>query len=90
MVTELYAVGFLRTILTLVIIYYVGKFLFRWWLKRKVENAVKQREKTISEFEADQKRHAEGSVHVKSKENTRSNTRAGSSAGDYVDYEEVD
>lgn len=78
--------GLLRTIVVLVAIYYGSKFLFRWWLKRKVENAVKQREQTMSEQEASQKKQTEGSVHIKSNQSAAKS----SAGGEYVDYEEVE
>lgn len=80
--------GLLRTVVVLVVLYYGGKFLFKWWLRMKVARAIKQREATISEAEASNKRHQEkGSVHIKSKPSEKSYN---SSGGDYVDYEEVD
>ena len=77
----------LRTILTLALIYYGGKFLFRWWLKRKVESAVKQQKQTVSENEAQSSRTHEGEVHIK---NQNSASSTSSSGGEYVDYEEID
>ena len=55
----------LRTIITIAVIYYGAKFLLRWWLKRKVEAAVKQQQQTVSEFEASHKRQETGQVHIK-------------------------
>ena len=84
---ELGAVNFLRTILTIVLIYYAVKFLFRWWLKRKVASAVKQKENSVTEQEADFQRHDKGKVHINQDKPSSSHT---SSGGEYVDYEEVD
>lgn len=79
--------GLLRTVIGILVVYYGGKFLFKWWLRVKVARAVKRREETISEVEASDKRQQKGSVHIKSKP---TETSYNSSGGDYVDYEEVD
>jgi hypothetical protein len=84
---ELGPVGLFRTIITLVIIYYGGKFLFKWWLKRKVNAAVRRQQNTVSENEVNSQRQGTGRVHIKS--DTSSSTH-NSSGGDYVDYEDVD
>lgn len=84
---ELGPVGFIRTIVMIALIYYGVKFLFRWWLKRKVANAVKQQQNSVTEEEASFQRHDKGKVHIKQ---DRSSSSHNSSGGEYVDYEEVD
>ena len=86
---ELGAVNFLRTIITIVLIYYGIKFLFKWWLRRKVANAVRQQQNSMSEHEAAFKRQETGKVHIRQERNTSSSNH-NSSGGEYVDYEEVE
>ena len=84
---ELGFVNLLRTVLTVAIIYYVVRFLLRWWIKRKVSTLHKQQQSSVSEEEANFKRNEKGRVHIK-KDQSSSETR--SSGGDYIDFEEVD
>ena len=87
MVTELYAYGFLRTIIGIAVIYYLGKFLFKWWLKRKINAAVRQQQNTVSENDIPFQKKEKVRVHIK---NEKSETSHNSSGGDYIDYEDVD
>ncbi len=80
--------GLLRTIIVLVLFYYGSKFLFRWWLKRKIDAARREERRTMSEQEASFKRNETGKVHIR-QERTSSSTH-NSSGGEYVEYEEVD
>lgn len=84
---ELGLPNLLRTIITIALIYYGVKFLFRWWLKRKVSAAVKQQQNTMSEHEASYKRQEKGRVNVKQEKSSDSTQ---SSGGEYVDFEEVE
>ena len=84
---ELGFVNLLRTVLTLVIIYYVVRFLLRWWIKRKVSALHKERQNSVSEEEATFKRNEKGKVHIKT---NQSSSKSTSSSGEYVDYEEVE
>lgn len=79
--------GLIRTILVIAVIYYVGKFLFKWWLKRKINAARRDERKTVSEEEARFKKQEKGKVHIKQNKNSSSNN---SSSGEYIDYEDVD
>ena len=83
---ELGYVNLLRTILIIVLVYYVSRFLLRWWIKRKVADMHKRQQNSVSEEEANFKRNEKGKVHIKQ---TKSSGRE-SSSGDYIDYEEVD
>lgn len=85
---ELGPMNLLRTIVTIALIYYGIKFLFRWWLKRKVSAAVKQQQNMMSEQEANYQRQETGKVHIKQERS--STTSHSSSGGEYVDYEEVE
>ena len=79
--------GLLRTILVVVLIYYGSKFLFKWWLKRKMDAARREERRTMSEDEANFRRNEKGKVHIKQ---NKSSSSTGSSGGEYIDYEEVD
>lgn len=84
---ELGFVNLLRTVLTVAIIYYVARFLLRWWIKRKVSTLHKQQQNSVSEEEAKFKRNEQGKVHIKK---STSSSESPSSGGDYVDFEEID
>tara|TARA_Y100000589_G_scaffold294691_1_gene300555 strand:+ start:430 stop:690 length:261 start_codon:yes stop_codon:yes gene_type:complete len=84
---ELGFVNLLRTILILVVIYYLIRFLLKWWIKRKVSDLHKERQNSVTEEEAAFKRNEKGKVHIKT---NQSSSKSTSSSGEYVDYEEVD
>lgn len=84
---ELGPFGFLRTLLVIVLFYYGAKFLFRWWVRQKVNSAVKNRENMVSQEEASYSKEEKGKVHIKKGSSSNIN---GGSGGEYVDYEEVD
>lgn len=84
---ELGPQNFLRTILIIVAIYYVSKFLLKLWVRSKVKQATSARENFVSEQEASHKQQETGKVHIKSQSNQSSHQ---SSGGEYVDFEEVD
>tara|TARA_B100000767_G_scaffold258949_1_gene268161 strand:+ start:32 stop:289 length:258 start_codon:yes stop_codon:yes gene_type:complete len=76
-----------QSIIAIVLVFYGIKFLSKWWLRRKVANAVRQQKQSMSEDEATFKRQETGKVHIKQERNSSNNK---SSGGEYVDYEEVD
>ena len=78
---------FLRTILIIVAVYYVSKFLVKWWVRTKVKQAVQNRENFVSEQEASHKQDTTGKVHITNQQDQSSSP---SSGGDYIDFEEVD
>ena len=84
---ELGYVGVLRTIIIIVLVYYVVRFLLRWWVKIKVADIHKRQQNSVSEEEATFKRNEKGRVHVKK---NKSSSSPESSGGEYIDYEEVD
>ena len=84
---ELGYVNLLRTILIIVLVYYVGRFLLRWWVKRKVADMHRRQQNSVSEEEANFKRTEKGKIHIKQ---NKSSSRHESSGGEYIDYEEVD
>ena len=79
-------VGVLRTIIIIVLVYYVVRFLIRWWIKIKVADMHKRQQNSVSEEEASFKRNDKGKVHIKQKKSSGHE----SSGGEYVDFEEVD
>ena len=83
---ELGYVNLLRTILIIVLVYYVSRFLLRWWIKRKFADMHKRQQNSVSEEEASFKRNDKGKVHIKQKKSSGHE----SSGGEYVDFEEVD
>ena len=78
---ELGYVNLLRTILIIVLVYYVSRFLLRWWIKRKVADMHKRQQNSVSEEEASFKRNDKGKVHIKQKKSSGHE----SSGGEYVD-----
>jgi len=87
--TTLGPVGLLKTILYIVVFYYLGKFLFKWWLKRKITSHTQQMNSSVNETEADYMRKAEGHVSIKQEPTTKS-TKSPTDSGDFVDFEEVE
>jgi hypothetical protein len=89
---ELGPAGFLKTILYIVAFYYVGKFLFKWWLKRKITSHAQKMNSSVNQTEADYMRKAEGHVSIKEerKKNPNSGSENSGDSADYVDFEEVD
>ena len=79
-------VGFLRTILWIVAIYYISKFLFKWWLKRKIENHSQQMQNSMDEQQAAQAQQEQGKVRIKQ---AKQNEKSAGNSGEYVDFEEV-
>lgn len=87
--TELGPVGFLKTILYIAAFYYVGKFLFKWWIKRKITSHAQKMNSSVNQNEADHMRNAEGHVSIKQEPKSKPSSSTQNS-GDYVDFEEVD
>lgn len=75
----------LRTILIIVIIYQVSKFLVKIWLRTKVKEYVERTKNTVNQQEAEQLNRNQGKVTIK----TPGKNDKSTSAGEYVDYEEV-
>lgn len=84
--TELGPVGFLRTVVYIVVIYYLAKFLFRWWLKRKLNDHQQKMNSSVNEQEANHMRQEEGHVSIKTSSKSKSSS---SDSGEYIDYEEI-
>ena len=87
-IIELGPVGLLRTILWIVAFYYIGKFLFRWWLKKKLNDHTRKMNGSVDSDQADYIRKEQGQVRIKQNK-TNSNKRDSVDTGEYVDYEEV-
>jgi hypothetical protein len=87
--TELGLPNFIRTIFWIVAFYYGAKFLFKWWLKRKISSHTQHMNSSVDQTEAEYRKKAEGHVSIK-QEPKSSATPGKSSDTDYVDFEEVD
>jgi hypothetical protein len=87
--TELGPAGFLKTVLYLVAFYYLGKFLFKWWLKRKINSHAQKMNSTVDQDQAERIKKDEGHVSIKRKQD-QTNSKGSQSSGDYVDFEEVE
>ena len=77
--------SFLRTVLIIIIIYQVSKFLVKLWLRTKINDYVQRSKNSINEQEAERLNRERGKVTIKKTESSNKS----SSAGEYVDYEEV-
>lgn len=80
-------VGLLKTIIFLMVVYYIAKFAIRIWLKNKVAEKIKYQQNTMDANEADYKKQEKGKVTIK--KDSSDSSFSGSSSGDYVDYEEI-
>ena len=88
-ITELGPVGFLRTILWVVAFYYIGKFLFRWWIKKKLNDHARKMNDSVDPNQADNIRKEQGHVRIKPNKADSNGNKNGGDSGEYVDYEEV-
>jgi hypothetical protein len=83
--------GFLRTILTIMVIYYglkfIGRYLFPIFFQKMVKNVEKKvREQQGYQAPVDESKEGETTIDKKPLSNKGSNNNV----GEYVDYEEVD
>lgn len=81
--------GLLKTILYLVLFYYLSKFLMRRWLNKKIKEHTDFRQNSVSEQEAAQRKNQEGKVTIKGSGSGNTNGGHSSDEGEFVDYEEV-
>ena len=81
--------GLLKTILYLVVFYYISKFLMRRWLNKKIKEHTDIRQNSVSEQEAAQRKSQEGKVTIKGSGNGNNSGAASSDEGEFIDYEEV-
>lgn len=70
-------------------IYYIGKFLLRFWIKSKVNEQVRRQRETVEENEAKFRSQEKGKVTIKKNKSSRSGDKENGDSGDYVDYEEI-
>jgi hypothetical protein len=90
-------VGLIKTILFILFFYYAFKivarllapFLMRYAAKKVQEKFKDQMRQQRGGFDRQEKPRKEGEVHLKSKKSSKSKINT-ESAGDYVDYEEVE
>ena len=88
-IVELGIPNFIRYLFWIAVIYYGSKYLFKWWLKRKINSHAQKMNSTVGQSEADHMRKEAGHVSIKTKQPKKSSGGAASS-GDYVDFEEVE
>lgn len=89
--------GLIKTILFILFFYYAFKivarllapFLMRYAAKKVQEKFKDQMRQQRGGFDRQEKPRKEGEVHLKSKKSSKSKINT-ESAGDYVDYEEVE
>jgi hypothetical protein len=86
----LYLVGFVRTILIIVIIYYAIRLFARYVLPLLVDKGIKNMHQKMQDqqFQNQRSSRREGEVTIETNKTTRS--RNSQPEGDYVDFEEVD
>lgn len=86
--------GFLKTILIVLLVYYTLKLLAKWFAPRLFRYAAKKTEEHFKEkFEgfADQNRTAEeqvGDIIIEKK--TKKKTSSSNTVGEYIDFEEIE
>ena len=85
----LYAVGFIRTLLIIALIYFGLRFIKRYVMPMLIDKGIKNmQEKMQQQQRQQQPRRPEGEVTIeKDQQQTHS---ASQNKGDYVDFEEVD
>jgi len=90
-INEAGPIGFLRTLLILVLIYYVVKFLFKlfapYLLKKAVDKVQKNAEKQYRNQQRETSVDEGKTVIDKKPENSK---QSNNSVGEYVDFEEID
>ena len=88
--TTLGPYSFLNTIFIIVAVYYVGKFLFKRWIKIKIATHGQRMNNSVDPNEAGQRRKAEGHVSIKQEHKVEGGAQGSQKSGDYIDFEEVD
>lgn len=78
--------GLLKTILFLLVVYYISKFLLRLWIRSKISEHSKRMQNSANHKEVHQQKVNKGKVTVHTKEQ---NSDGNHSSGEYVDYEEI-
>ena len=86
----LYMVGFLRTILIIVVIYYAIRLFSRYILPLLVDKGIKNMQQKMQNQQSPNKRPSrpDGEVTIETKKTTQN--RGSQPEGDYVDFEEVE
>ena len=77
--------SFLRTVLIIIVVYQVSKFLVKIWLRSKINDYVQRSKNTVNDKDAEHLNRNQGKVTIK----TPGKNEGSTSAGEYVDYEEV-
>jgi len=85
-------VGFLRTVLFILIFYYlfkfIGRYLLPFLLKKGVENMQKKQHDEFNRH-SEQQRKREGEVTIKQDQKSKSSTDESKPDSEYVDFEEI-
>ena len=81
--------GFLTTIGVMVVIYYGLKFLARLLFPIVVKKTVNNMQERQTQYQRQYQQKQEGEVTVETK-NRQQQSRANSSEGEYVDFEEIE
>lgn len=85
----LYLVGFVRTLLVLIIIYFGIRFISRYVLPLLLDKGVKKMQQKMQDQQRQQRpRRPEGNVTIEKNQNQQS--QQNSDKGEYIDFEEVD
>lgn len=84
--------GFLRTVLFILIFYYlfkfIGRYLLPFLLKKGVENMQKKQQDEFNRHSEQQKKR-EGEVTIKQNQKSQNSVNNSNSDGDFVDFEEI-
>ena len=85
-----YLTNFIKTLFILAVIYFVGKFIFRWLVPALLNQTVKNMQQKMEQNMRDQQRsyRREGDVTVENNRSKKSNISR--DEGEYVDFEEVE
>ena len=86
----LYAVGLLRTILIIAVIYYAIRLFSRYVLPLLVDKGIKNMQQKMQNQQFNNQRQQRPDGEVTIENNKTTDSRGSQPQGDYVDFEEVD
>ncbi len=85
-------VGFLRTVLFILMFYYlfkfIGRYILPYLLKKGVENIQKKQQDEFNR-NSEQQRKTEGEVTIKQNQKSKSSTKESNTDSEYIDFEEI-
>jgi len=87
--TLLYLTNFVKTLFIIVVIYFVGKFIFRWLIPVLLQHTVKNMQQKMEQNMRDQQRsyRREGEVTIENNKTKKSTIPR--DEGEYVDFTEI-